>query len=225
MNERTIAIGDIHGCTEALAQLVNTIELKRNDTLITLGDYVGKGDGSKGTLDFLIELQARCNLVPLLGNHDFLMRSVLRGDLSAGAWFSLGGQTVLGSYGTDSDTAAIPESHRHFLEHCRLFFESPTHFFVHACYDPSLPLAETDERTLLWKHLAEGIPSPHWSGKTAVVGHSSQDSGKTLDAAHLICIDTACVTGGRLTALDVLSADVWQVARGGTRLSHKDIFQ
>ncbi len=37
---RTFAIGDIHGGLKALIQLLNKLEVKDDDTLIFVGDYV-----------------------------------------------------------------------------------------------------------------------------------------------------------------------------------------
>ncbi|MGH7137072.1 MAG: metallophosphoesterase, partial [Pirellulales bacterium] len=48
MPERTIAIGDIHGCSSALATLIRAIEPRASDTIVTLGDYVDRGPDSKG---------------------------------------------------------------------------------------------------------------------------------------------------------------------------------
>ena len=70
---RTIAIGDIHGCSIALEALIEAISPQPDDTIIPLGDYVDRGIDSKGVLDRLIELRDRCNLVPILGNHDQMM--------------------------------------------------------------------------------------------------------------------------------------------------------
>jgi serine/threonine protein phosphatase 1 len=38
MPSRTIAIGDIHGCSRALAALLGAIVPTRNDVIVTLGD-------------------------------------------------------------------------------------------------------------------------------------------------------------------------------------------
>ena len=62
-----------------------------------------------------------------------------------------------------------------------------------------------------WQWLKLGIPGPHVSGKTAIVGHSSQKSGEVLNLGHLVCIDTYCWGGGWLTALDTTSGQTWQV--------------
>ena len=58
-------------------------------------------------------------------------------------------------------------------------------------------------------------PGPHESGKTVIVGHSSQKSGEILDRGHMMCIDTFCFGGGWLTALDVQSGELWQADRDG----------
>jgi len=51
MPGRTIAIGDIHGCSAALSALVTAIAPKAEDTLVPLGDYVDRGPDSRGVLD------------------------------------------------------------------------------------------------------------------------------------------------------------------------------
>ena len=40
---RTIAIGDVHGCSAALAALVRAIDPTPLDTLVFLGDYMDLG--------------------------------------------------------------------------------------------------------------------------------------------------------------------------------------
>ena len=102
-----------------------------------------------------------------------------------------------------------------FLRECTLAYETETHLFVHANYEPHLPIGEQDEITLLWKHLNHGIPGPHLSGKTVIVGHTPQPNGEPLDLGHLICLDTHCFGGGWLTAFDVESKQVWQANQEG----------
>ncbi len=66
---RTIAIGDVHGCSAALAALVRAISPTALDTLVFLGDYIDRGPDSRGVLEQVIALAERCSVVPLLGNH------------------------------------------------------------------------------------------------------------------------------------------------------------
>ena len=70
MSERTIGIGDVHGCSAALAALVRAIDLTPLDTLVFLGDFIDRGPDSRGVLGQVIALEQRCVLVPLLGNHE-----------------------------------------------------------------------------------------------------------------------------------------------------------
>jgi serine/threonine protein phosphatase 1 len=206
MAGRFIAIGDIHGCSVALGSLLDLIQPASSDTIITLGDYVNRGPDSRGVLTRLIALRERCQLVPLLGNHDDL---VLRNRSTRTA---LPGMPCVDP---ENGLQLFDEQHFAFLESCVLYYEIDTHFFVHANYDPQLPLSDQDHYTLLWLHLHTRLPRPHRSHKIAVVGHTSQRNGEILDHPHIKCIDTYCHGGGWLTAMDVHSQQIWQVDREG----------
>jgi len=214
MPGRTIAIGDIHGCSIAFAALLKAIEPSPEDTIVTLGDYVDGGIDSRGVLDELITLQNRCRLVALLGNHEEMMLQARRGEEELEFWFQCGGNSTLASY-DEEKLDAVPQAHWKFLERCRLFYETSSHIFLHANYRPNKPLANQDRHDLLWLSLRDFLPGPHISGKIAVVGHTPQLDGEILDIGHLNCIDTNCWQGGWLTALDVGSGQVWQVNERG----------
>lgn len=215
---RIISISDIHGCSTALESLVTLIDPQPGDTIVTLGDYVDRGMDSKGVLDLLIALKSRCHLVPILGNHDEMMLNAGSGKDDFNFWMNCGGITALDSYGSASRLDLIPDAHIRFLQQCVPYFETDTHFFIHANYRPDLRLEEMDEHTLRWLSLRDFVPSPHSSGKIAVVGHTPQPD--ILDLGHLICLDTGCCNGGWLTALDVKSRQHWQVdERGQQRLA------
>jgi serine/threonine protein phosphatase 1 len=201
MTERIIAIGDVHGCSAALAALVRAIDPTELDTLVFLGDYIDRGPDSRGVLEQVIALAERCMVVPLLGNHEELLLSAVRLALEAGC--------------IATPEEAIPTHHLAFLQSCRSFYETETHLFVHANYLADLPLAEQPNHVLRWKHLDETTPRPHVSGKVAVVGHTPQRSGEILDLGYLKCIDTHCHGGGWLTALEVGTGKVWQADMAG----------
>lgn len=216
MTARTIAIGDVHGCSAALEALITAIDPAPDDLIITLGDYVDRGPDSRGVLDFLIELAERRRLVPLLGNHDQAMLDVRSRRLKGNFWIGIGGMATLASYGAAwGELDKVPEAHFAFLEACVPAFETDSHLFFHAQYDPKLPIAEQPEDALRWNSLRESVPEPHCSGKRAIVGHSSQKTGEILDLGHIVCIDTFCYGGKWLTALDVDSGQVWQADAHG----------
>lgn len=209
---RVLAIGDLHGCSIAFAALIEAIELQLQDTLVTLGDYVNRGIDSKGVLDQLIALRSKCNLVPIMGNHDQMMLHAQDGKSDFQFFLNCGGDSCLDSYGSSSQLSLIPMSHFRFLESCRSYYETETHVFVHANYKPDVPVNELDDHTLRWLSLSVP-PKPHCSGKTFVVGHTPQS--EVLDLGHLICIDTNCCGGGWLTAIEVITKQIWQVNEKG----------
>jgi serine/threonine protein phosphatase 1 len=213
MTRRTIAIGDIHGCAQALSALIDVIAPTDDDVIVTLGDYIDRGPDSSGVVDLMIDLTERCEVVPLLGNHESMLIDSYESPACFEFWKRCGGLETLESYG--GSMSGIPPSHLAFFRGCRLFYETESYFMVHANYDPILPLDEQPVRLLLWEHIVYRMPTRHESGKTAIVGHTPQDSGEILDLDHLIGIDTYCVGGRWLTALDVNTRQVWQANRDG----------
>src|SRR4051794_34181621 len=73
MRGRTIAIGDIHGCSTALDALIHAIRPRPEDVIVALGDYINRGPDARGVLDGLIELGRYCRLIPILGNHEQML--------------------------------------------------------------------------------------------------------------------------------------------------------
>lgn len=213
MAKRTIAIGDIHGCSTALKTLLAAISPQPTDTIIALGDYVDRGPDSRGVLDILIGLVDQCTVVPLLGNHEMMMLQAMQDEETLLFWRSCGGAATLASYG--GSLANVPIDHLVFLRGLRLFYETEGFLFVHANYHPELPLDQTSDDLLLWEHISSRRPPQHVSGKTVVVGHTPQGSGEVLDIGHLICLDTYCFGGGWLTAMDVETGKTWQADQRG----------
>jgi serine/threonine protein phosphatase 1 len=214
---RTIAIGDIHGCLAALETLLGAIQLQPNDTLVLLGDYVDRGPNSRGVLERLIDLRRQCHLVPLLGNHDEMLLQVYDGHTQLYIdWLLFGGNATLESYDT-LRPEDIPPAHIEFLASCPLYYETDRHFFLHGAYLAELPLNEQPREIVLWESIKACRPGPHCSGKTAIVGHTSQKSGDILDLGYLKCIDTCCYGDGWLTAMDVDTGEVWQADKRGDR--------
>ena len=213
MAGRTIAIGDIHGCAAALRATLQAIQPTSDDTLVFLGDYVDRGPDSASVVRQVIALQDRCQLVPLMGNHEQMLLASWKDENVQAFWMRCGGGETILSYG--GDIRSMPTAHHGFLSNCKRYHEIDDYFFVHANYAPDVPLREQPDEVIFWQHLNGSTPGPHCSGKTAVIGHTPQFDGNVLDAGHLLCIDTFCFGGGWLTALDVHSRETWQFNRKG----------
>lgn len=217
---RHLAVGDIHGCFRALTTLAAYVPFRADDVLITLGDYVDRGPDSFAVLDWLIARARRARLVALHGNHEIMMLKAREGGESLERWRGYGGDATLASYSPLDDAgrlADVPDAHWRFLEEeTRPWFETATHFFVHANAYPNVALEKQPGFMLYWESF--GDPAPHESGKTMVCGHTPQQSGDPRNVGHAVCIDTGACKGGWLTCLDPATGEYWQAnQRGATR--------
>jgi serine/threonine protein phosphatase 1 len=212
---RLFAIGDVHGCSTALRTLIEAIDPRPEDTVVTLGDYIDWGPDSRGVIDLLIGLSGRCNLVPLLGNHEEMLLAALESGDELRSWLRFGGEETLNSYPYDGGREMIPEDHVRFIRGCRDFHETPTHIFAHANYDDRMPMDRIGGTRLRWEPIEPEVQRPHFSGRTVVVGHTPQVGGEVLDLGFLVCIDTDCSRGGWLTALRIDRPEVVQVNQRG----------
>ena len=76
---RFVAVGDIHGCRQTLAKLLEILDLNPGDTLLSTGDLSSKGEDSQGVHTELLSLEERgVNLIVLLGNHEVMLLAIQR---------------------------------------------------------------------------------------------------------------------------------------------------
>ncbi|MFH1122591.1 MAG: metallophosphoesterase, partial [Pseudomonadota bacterium] len=58
--KRVFIIGDIHGCLDMLRRLMDRIDWRpEEDGLIFIGDYIDRGEDSKGVIDYILEISNR----------------------------------------------------------------------------------------------------------------------------------------------------------------------
>jgi serine/threonine protein phosphatase 1 len=130
------------------------------------------------------------------------------------SWVAVGGDATLVSPPSSQTWRALDDAQWSFVAGLPSFHETDDHFFIHANYAPNRPISEQDSQTALWLPL-EPPPGRHYSGKTAIVGHTPQCDGDVLNLGHLVCIDTGCGLGGILTAFEPASGRLWQVDERG----------
>lgn len=217
MAGRTIAIGDIHGCSAALVTLLHAVAPQADDCLVVLGDYIDRGPDTRAAIDALLSAGKHCRLVALLGNHEEMLLDARAGDdpQALCRWLQAGGTATLDSYGYGIGPDRLPEEHAAFVEHSLPWYETGTHIFVHANYDANEPMENQSAFALRWEPLREQVPPRHISGKTVIAGHTPQSDGTIFDRGYLKCIDTHCYAGGWLTALDVADGQLWQANQQG----------
>lgn len=212
---RTLAIGDIHGCATALKNLLTAIELTSHDTLVILGDAIDRGPDSRDVLDQLLAVRQSCQLVTILGNHEQMLLDVIDGKMPLQDWLIHGGAETLDSYGPGAALTEMPLEHVDFLRTWGDYHKTTGHFFAHGNYVSKKKLSKQPWEEMRWRSLRFSMPSPHTSGKVAVLGHTANKQGKIINRGHLVCIDTYCHGGGWLTALEPATGKVWQANEVG----------
>jgi serine/threonine protein phosphatase 1 len=104
----TIAIGDIHGNSAALGDILDQVasELSTADTVVFLGDYIDRGPDSKACIDRILDFKAasRAKVVTLMGNHEDWLLRTLR-DPTRHSW--LLGMEAFDTIASYSRTAAV----------------------------------------------------------------------------------------------------------------------
>ena len=213
---RTLAIGDIHGCLDALFAVLKHARVTDQDRVIWLGDYVDRGPDSSLVIEHLCKLCTERNVF-LRGNHEVMMLEARESGQLAHSWAESEGKETWGSYlrSSDNDNGidVVPVEHWQFIRSCRDYFETKTHIFVHASIDAEIPMEQQFEETMFWGDF-DSI-GPHISGKHVVCGHSAQKDGVPKSRPHATCIDTWACGDGWLTCLDVQAGRYYQANQQG----------
>lgn len=215
--KRIYAIGDIHGCADMLDELMHQIRLDSAEAqvdpqLIFLGDYIDRGNDSRGVIDRLIELRkSDPDTVFLKGNHEAILLDFLSEPEDLPHWLDWGGEETLESYSIDptrglspSELAdamkkAMPRDHLAFIKSLDLKHIEGDYLFVHAGVRPGTPLEDQEETDLLWiRKRFHNAPASERPDYVVVYGHTPED--KPVDAGWRIAVDTGACYGGALTA-------------------------
>jgi serine/threonine protein phosphatase 1 len=102
----TIAIGDVHGNSAALDNLLRQLEseVRPGDVVVFLGDYIDRGANTKDCVDRILALQHEMpgGVVCLCGNHDDWFLRTLR-DSRQHTWLlATDAFTTIRSYSEDA---------------------------------------------------------------------------------------------------------------------------
>ncbi|GAA4238636.1 metallophosphoesterase family protein [Postechiella marina] len=218
---RVLAIGDIHGGLKALIQLLNKLEVKDDDTLIFMGDYVDGWSESAQVIEFLIELSQTIKCVFIKGNHDVWCENYLREGEVNPTWYIHGGKETMESYSGFS--AEEKSKHLEFFENLRMYYlDSKNRLFLHAGFT-SMHGAEkeTFKETLyfdrtLWemtlaidKNIAVDdviYPKRLKHYKEIYIGHTPTTNFNVdvpMNAVNIWNVDTGAAFRGKITGMDI----------------------
>ena len=211
-NHRTLIIGDVHGCLGMLQRLMEKIQWRPDmDRLIFLGDYVDRGEDSRGVIEYVREIAGAGERVDcLMGNHERILLDFIEGrDLST--FFLNGGTSTLNSYRAcrrGFDSALIPEEHIDFLRSLKPWIELDDYYVIHAGMRPGVELENQSQEDLLWIR-DPFIFSTYPFRKKIIFGHTP--FSRPLVMENKIGLDTGAVYGNMLTCLELPSLNFYSV--------------
>jgi serine/threonine protein phosphatase 1 len=217
---RIYAIGDIHGRSDLLQQLLARIVAHVSakpafrPILVFLGDYIDRGPSSRRVIDQLLLLHEQLDVVFLKGNHENYLIQFLKNPRFLTDWLKFGGLDTLRSYGvlpnnysdsTEQEYLArslslILHQNRHdtFLSNLKNSFTCGDFFFVHAGVRPGVPLDQQSEKDLL-EIRNDFLRHESHFGKIVVHGHTPVPQPDIR--ANRINIDTGAYATGQLSCL------------------------
>jgi serine/threonine protein phosphatase 1 len=216
---RRFVATDLHGCFRTFRHLVEQeLQLRPDDTLYLLGDYVNKGPDSGGVLEYVMSLQELGFQIHCLrGNHDQELLDAAHGRHEK-MWVTEAERAMtLGSFGVQQ-VEAIPAKYLAWLDALPYELELPDYVLVHAGYNFALPPAEmrTDYQTMLnTKHFV--FDPTRLAGKRLLHGHVptplAQVQAQVAARAGAIGLDTGCVYrhNPELRHLTALNLDTWEL--------------
>lgn len=211
MKGRLIAIGDIHGCHKEFAELLNLLDLRKDDRVVLLGDLISRGPDSGK----VVELAREYATASLLGNHELRHLNYRRTD----------DPSHLKKY--DYDTMKqLRGKDWDYLAQMKLTYEDKALgvVLVHGGFLPDRPWQKQPARIVTRIQVvdAAGEPrkrseaprAPHWStlwthAPFVVYGHTPRPA--VSRTKWTLGIDTACVLGGALTAYILPEKKIVQV--------------
>ena len=214
---KTIIIGDIHGCSGALRLLLaKVMPDPKEDKLILLGDLFDRGPDSWGVFQMVKELAEAYGdrFVLLRGNHeDYLLAQKLSFAYKL-MWERVGRGTTVKSF--KAHGAKMEDSAAWIREHVVYNCRGEGFQCVHAGLKIE-PMEANDYYTMIHDHgvVMENV----YAGPLTIVGHIALEKptwfpggGQPMQELKegeryglpergVICIDTGCGKGGRLTGM------------------------
>lgn len=204
--QKFIAIGDIHGCSQSIVALLEKLQDHDDRKIIFVGDYIDRGPDSKKVVDHLLEFKQDHDCVFLRGNHEQMLLDAYEHN-NLDLWLMNGGKSTLESYGATYDNLTLPEGHIDFYHSTKMYYDTDDFFFVHAGLSPAKTIAdavedEAEVKEFLWERSHLNAFETAWE-KTVVFGHTPRPHPIRKD--KMIGIDTGCVYDsvgyGKLTAV------------------------
>ena len=192
--KRTFAIGDIHGCCKTFKKLLlNNLNINKKDEIYCLGDYIDRGEDSKGVIDFILDLRSEgFQIHTLRGNHEQLLLDSIVDEDEKKTWLRNGGNKTLQSFGIKSLTE-LPEKYLSFFKETEFHIKVGECILVHAGLNFDAENIFQDQEAMLWMRDYEAF-EPALGNRILIHGHTPESLDFILNQkGNCINIDGGCV--------------------------------
>ena len=215
---RTIIVGDVHGCDRQLREILDKTGPGKDDVVVLLGDLFDRGPDSWEvfqTVKTLAETFGQ-RFVLLRGNHEEYLTQGKMSLVQRLMWDRVGRGATVKSFKAHGER--MEDAAEWIRKNGRLFYRGDGVQCVHAGILVE-PIEMNDVQTLVHDH--EVVTRNRYAGALTVTGHIAiaeptwfVGDGKTAERLEygkwrplmekgVICVDTGCGKGGRLSAMTV----------------------
>jgi serine/threonine protein phosphatase 1 len=213
MQERTIFIGDVHGCYDELMTLCKSIWLQEEDHLYFVWDLINKWPNSFDVVEFV---RNRPNTFSVLGNHEYfsfpdenMLKEVDEWKLMLNEghknWIRLQKEKS-----KPLEEILQKNGHLDWLRSLPHMIERDEFIMVHGGIHPDYGLSTPPEiTTLIRSHNGKPWYDFYIGTKPIIYGHWAAEGLRIRK--NTIWLDTGCCFGGALTAYCLESGEIWQV--------------
>jgi serine/threonine protein phosphatase 1 len=216
--KKQYVIGDIHGCIETLKALHS--QLEPDSIVYSVGDLVDKGPNSMDVIDFCIDNDIKV----IKGNHEFLYSIYMKRHLDNvnvrnNKWSKeWGGDLTIKSYRYNKNKI---KKHLEFIDDMPYYYEvrvnDKNYFITHGFGLPYYDVKDDEktQRALMSNRLhgdfydIKNVDELSKHDVINVFGHDAFDEVKRHDL--YLGIDTGCVYGNKLTAIELGTHNIIQV--------------
>lgn len=224
VSERTIIVGDIHGCIDEFEELIQVLKYHpTHDRMILLGDLVDRGPDSFAVVQKARTMELEC----VMGNHEFKFLK----------WLNSSG-SKMDVYDRHDFYTKLTEEDINYVFQMPTYIKLGDAVIVHAGVKPGIAISAQSKNDLMYLRYTDSNKNfislkkvakigkeaagahfwtEFWRGPESIIyGHHVHSMTNPLIeevAPGVICygLDTGCCFGGRLSALIWESKEIVQV--------------
>lgn len=180
---RTFIIGDIHGCYDELASLVEKFNPDPGDSIFSVGDVINRGPDSDKCVRFIKEN----NIRTVMGNHEH--------------WYVKNWPFENNSVESFNFRRLEIEEHLEWMKNLPYYIIEEDFIVVHAGFDPGVAFKDNSKEDLVSLRILSHTGAPWFDGyygsKHIYFGHWAKLG--LMFGRYVTALDTGCVYGNKLS--------------------------